>query len=112
MRSLYQTKLALGCIWLATSGCGDSTDALITQLGDPDPAIRRQSAQALANTRGDVTQVVAALASALNDADLEVRELAASSLGRIGPKARDGLPALEQALAAPEPSVRLTAALA
>ena len=56
--------------------------------------------------------MVASLAEALEDSDLEVRELAAESLGQIGSEAKSGLPALEQALNDPQPSVRHTAALA
>jgi HEAT repeat protein len=66
----------------------------------------------LAAETGDVEKAVRSLAGALEDSDLDVRELAAESLGQIGSQAKSGLPALELALDDPQPSVKHTAALA
>jgi HEAT repeat protein len=100
------------CICLVAAGCGNSTDALIVQLGDSDPVARRSAARELGNRQEDASRVVAALAKAVEDSDLEVRELASASLGQFGREAKACLPALEQALNDQQSSVRLTAALA
>jgi HEAT repeat protein len=59
-----------------------------------------------------VEKAFSSLSGALADSDLDVRELAAQSLGEIGAQAKSGLPALERALDDPELSVQHTAALA
>jgi HEAT repeat protein len=112
MRVRCALNSAVVCICLVAVGCGNSTDALIAQLGDGDPVARRSAARELGNRQEDASRVVAALAEALEDSDLEVRELASASLGRIGPEAKASLPELELALKDPQSSVRLSAAMA
>jgi HEAT repeat protein len=106
--------IALLCAFLSTIGCsGNSTKALVMQLQDPDVQRRRAAARDLGAAAVDAHAAAAALSGALADADLEVRELAAGSLGYLGANvATTSVPALEKALADHEPSVRLTAALA
>jgi len=102
---VFECLLALGCN-------ATSTDTLIAQLRSPDPKARRAAARALAEPRGDVSEVVAGLSQAAQDADAEVRELAVTTLGQIGSEAKPGLRALERALGDASPSVRTSAALA
>ena len=79
---------------------------------------RRQSRNApgrraaLADERGNSSQLIEALAAATSDSDVEVREIAVAALGQRGDAAKPVLPRLERALSDPEVSVRLKAALA
>jgi HEAT repeat protein len=101
-------------MFLPVIGCGgNSVEKLIVQLGDVDPAVRRTAATSLGKQPGKASDaMIAALATASQDADLEVRELATASLGQLGPAAKLSEPALEKALADRELSVRLSAAFA
>jgi HEAT repeat protein len=101
----FKFILVTGCV-IAT-GCGPSTDDLIAQLRDADPKTRLAAAHALVERRDETSDVVAA-----DDADSTVRELAITTLARIGPEAKDALPALESALRDENASVRTAAALA
>jgi HEAT repeat protein len=106
----FKLIMAAGCV-IAT-GCGPSTDDLISQLRDADPKIRLAAARTLEEGRSDGTDVVAGLSHVVNDADPAVRELAITTLGRIRPQAKEALPALERALKDENASVRTAAALA
>jgi HEAT repeat protein len=106
-------KAPLLCVFLLAMGCGgSSTETLIAQLRDADPKVRLAAARALAERRGDVTVAVAGLAAAAEDNDFAVRELSITTLGQIGPEAKGALPAIKQALADENRSVRTSAALA
>lgn len=101
---LATLPLAIGC-------GGNSAEKLIVQLGDVDPVVRRAAAKSLGKQPGEASDaMIAALATASQDADLEVRELAIASLGQLGPAAKSGEPALKKALTDRELSVRLKAA--
>ena len=108
-RALQLMLVWSGCFAL---GCGNSTDALVAQLGDGDPAVRRFAARALGEEHGSSAEAVAALGRAIEDPDIEVREFAGASLGQLGPAAAASMPALESALNDPELPVRLAAARA
>jgi HEAT repeat protein len=115
-RSFTLPLAALGflvfvCILLIGCG-GSSTDELITQLQDADPKIRLAAARMLSERRGDMTEVVAGLSKAVDHSDFVVREVAITTLGRIGPQAKEAMPALETALLDENSSVRTAAALA
>jgi HEAT repeat protein len=101
------------CVFLLAMGCGgSSTETFIAQLRDADPKVRLAAARALSERRSDVTVAVAGLAAAAEDNDFAVRELAITTLGQIGPEAKDALPAIERALTDENRSVRTSAALA
>ena len=108
----HAANLALVCCVLVTLGCGNTTDELVAQLGDPDPEIRCTAARGLGEQRENVRIVVPALSRASQDADVEVREVAISALGQIGSAANASLPDLDEALDDSERAVRLAAALA
>src|SRR5687768_13656978 len=111
MRIGRSSRIVFGFICVLASGCGSSTDQLIAQLRNSDPATRRAAARALGTHQREAEKAVAALAASLEDTDVEVREIAADSLGQIGFEAKSVLPALEQAFRDSESSVRRTAAL-
>jgi hypothetical protein len=99
--------------FLLLSCSGNSTSKLIARLGDGDPKVRRAAARTLGDEHEKASDVVVtALTAARKDGDLDVRELAIAALGHLGTAAKLSAPALEQALADPELSVRLCAALA
>jgi len=78
------SRLAICGLWLLAVGCReDSTNALIEQLGDSDPRVRRAAIDALADEPGDVAVTVPALARVLADTDTSVRLSAAVALQKI-----------------------------
>lgn len=83
-----------------------ATAALCEALRDPDPVIRGRAGQALCRIGAPA---VPSLVAALGEQDVEVRRATASILGRIGPAAREALPALRRALQDPDAEVRLMA---
>jgi HEAT repeat protein len=99
-------------VCLFAVGCGNSTDQLIAQLGDRDPAVRRTAARTLKVHAGDADRVIPALTTAVKDEDPEVRKLAISAIGERGAAAQPAVPKLERALGDPEVAVRESAALA
>jgi HEAT repeat protein len=106
-------KTPLLCVFLLAMGCGgSSTETFIAQLRNADPKVRLAAARALSEQRGDLTVAVAGLAAAAEDNDFAVRELAITTLGQIGPDAKEALPAIERALTDENHSVRTSAALA
>jgi HEAT repeat protein len=68
---------------LGRSGNPAASDALMSALYDPCPAIKWNAATALGNFRDD-PRVVSALIGALRDDTLYIREAAVRSLGSIG----------------------------
>jgi HEAT repeat protein len=68
--------------------------ALIRVLGDRDSCAGLLAVLALASLGEEAVQP---LTGALKEEDVVVRQLAASALGRIGPRARAALPALKKA---------------
>jgi HEAT repeat protein len=105
-------SLLVGAFLLAIGCSPSSTDALIAQLRGPDPKPRLAAARALAEPRGDTADAVAGLIDATSDSDPAIRELAITTLGHIGPQAKEALPALERALKDENASVRIASALA
>jgi HEAT repeat protein len=75
--------------------------ALIEGLADPSPAVRAQSARALARMGSKAHSAVPALIIALEDEDLDVRLNAARALGQIGAEAEEAVPALMRAMKDP-----------
>ena len=87
----------------------DAVDAMIGELGSPDPGARELAAQILANI-GD-PRAVGPLIEALNDPNARVREEVAAALLEF--RSLDALPALSRALIEDEdPDVRMAAAQA
>lgn len=66
----------------------------------------RIAAATMANGEQNRKHAPKLLADALADGSVNVRLAAAESLGKIGPKAKDALPALQKALNDPEEGVR------
>jgi len=79
--------------------------AAVNGVSDPDPAIRRVSAEILGNL--EVPDAIPTLVSALQDPDPIVRAALLRSLGRAG--AQEALLEIIAALDDPEPQVRLEA---
>lgn len=70
--------------------------ALTKQLNDEDATDRLQCALLLVGRIGpEATAAVPVLLEALEDTDKSVRQVAAQALSRIGPAARDAMPALK-----------------
>jgi HEAT repeat protein len=86
----------------ALARIGDAAvPALIEGLADPNPAVRAQSARALARMGPKGHAAVPALILALEDESAAVRVNAARALGQIGPDAQEAVPALIRALKDP-----------
>jgi HEAT repeat protein len=81
---------------LACSGCGKSTDSLITDLKSDKVGDRVAAARLLQHRQGDATKIVPALMAALEDKVDDVRWSAAIGLGYYGDKAKEAIPALEK----------------
>jgi HEAT repeat protein len=78
----------------------------------PDSKARKHAARILGNIGPAYPDVVPALAAALKDKAVEVRQEAIAALEKIGPAAKDALPALEAAQKDPDAKVRALAAAA
>ena len=85
------------------SGCGQSAPTLahgqpvehwVRALRDPDAKVRKRAADVLGNVGAADATVVPALAGAVKDSDRAVREATVLALLKMGPAARDALPAL------------------
>jgi HEAT repeat protein len=87
---------------------GKPLSAWVRELQSKDAA-KRRSAAAFMGEAGN-KHVVPHLAGALKDADAEVREAAARSLGTVGPTVREALPPLIEALKDSNDNVRGAAA--
>jgi HEAT repeat protein len=108
-------KLALLGLAVLVVGCaraplhkGKPASHWMEQLGDPDPAVRRQAANSLAAL--EAKEAVPGLITALKDKDTGVRASAAEALWSIGPEAKEAVPDLIAALKDKSPEVRLNAA--
>jgi HEAT repeat protein len=94
---------------LSTLSALSGVDAMIHELGSPDPGAREIAAQILANIHDE--RAVGPLIGALNDPNPRVREEVAASLLEF--KAVEALPALSRILLEDEdPDVRMAAAQA
>jgi HEAT repeat protein len=76
---------------------GKPVDYWVKALHDPAARSRKRAVEALGNAGAADPAVVPALAGALRDRDAAVRGAAALCLLRIGPEAREAVPALEEA---------------
>lgn len=65
---------------------------------NPDIEVRRRAAYLLGQTKSPSPQVVAALAGALSDPQMETRWYAIDALGRFGPDAAAAVPAIVKSL--------------
>src|SRR3954453_5417851 len=110
IRYLVVSLHAVVCLTLCGCG-GDRVSKLVAELNDADVGVRRTAIHvAVEQPIGD-ERVVVALAHCVDDKDAEVRYFASDALGRIGPAAKSGIPALKLALQGSDPRVRLRAAL-
>lgn len=91
---------------LGRSGDPEASDAVMSALYDPCPAIKWNAATALGNFRDD-PRVVSALIGALRDDTLYIREAAVRSLGSVGSAA--AVPYLISALHSRSFAVRIEA---
>jgi HEAT repeat protein len=96
----------LGFVLCILPARGADVEALIKQLKDSDPDLRRSAAKALGEAGSEAKTAVAALSAALKDKDLFVRRFSAQSLGELGPDARDAVPALRKAVDDPKKEVQ------
>lgn len=74
-------------------------------LKDADAGVRASAAESLGSFRAEPAATAAALGGALGDGDVSVRARAAQSLARLGPLAKDAVPALVRALQNDQSSV-------
>jgi HEAT repeat protein len=79
---------------------------------DPEPEVRVEAAQALANIGPSAYEAVPELIEALGDKEKALRRMAALALGQIGRYAGDAVPALTRALKDPSKAVRRRAVMA
>jgi tetratricopeptide (TPR) repeat protein len=91
--------------------------ALVEALRDPEAEVRKHCVSVLVNLsfwaeRIDMDAGVSALIQMLKEADDVVRREAATALGKVGPGARDAVPALTEALGDRVENVRSSAAYA
>ena len=93
------------------AGAADVT-ALVKQLKNSDPDLRRAAAKELGEAGSDAKPAITALAGALKDKDLFVRRFAAEALGKIGPDAKSAIKPLVEALNDPKKEVAQAAATA
>ena len=93
----------------ASTGSADVIDPLVARLGDGDVEQRDALSNALQHL-GE--RSVAALVTALTDADASVRLHAAESLSQIGEDARSATPALSELTTDADPEVALAAVMA
>jgi HEAT repeat protein len=109
MRFLAAVPLALGLALLA--GCDQNTrpkedvvykgqpmSAWVAQVKGGDAFSRQEALKAFEEIGPGDEDIVPNLADAMQDESWEVRLLAAQALGRIGPKAKEAVPALNAAL--------------
>lgn len=85
---------------------------LLRGLADDNPRVRRWSAFALGEMRGEAREAVADLAERIDDTDEQVRAEVLGALGGIGPEAKPALPEVTEALKDKAAHVRETAAAA
>jgi HEAT repeat protein len=102
-----RTRLVLLLCLLACGGCGKkSTDELVGDLKSGNEGQRVIAVRLLPQHKGDAAQVVPALIEALKDKANDVRWSAAIGLGYFGDKAKDAIPALQEAQHDPDARVR------
>jgi HEAT repeat protein len=75
-----------------------SVDEISPMLDSPDAVERLMAAGAIIALDGGTPRVAQQLVGLLKDGDLEIRAVAAATLGDLGPSARDALPDLKAAL--------------
>ncbi len=98
MKRLLTGVLCL-TLYLAATVEGAPIDALITQLRDKDPDLRRAAAKKLAEAGPEAKPATAALIKALKDDDLFVRRFSAEALGAIEADPKAAVPSLAALLA-------------
>ncbi len=96
-----------------TDDNGRSVRQLTRALADPDPAVRKEAAQALGRLNTDAADSLPRLAEVMRaDTDLAVRAAAADAIGKMAPASRSVVNDLAAAVHDPEPLVRMNAILA
>jgi HEAT repeat protein len=81
-------------------------------LGDADPAVRAEAANALGEMGADAAQAVPSLTRALKDPAEDVRSAAAIALTKMGDRASSATMSLAECLNDPSVNVRMNAAVA
>jgi HEAT repeat protein len=108
-----RTHIVLVLYLLACGGCGKkSTDELIGDLNSPVEKDRVIASRLLPQRKGDAERVVPALIESLKDKHGDVRWSAAIGLGYFGERAKDAVPALQQAQRDRDARVREAAGVA
>lgn len=90
---------------MGTAFSVSDVQTLIGQLQNPDPKLRQDAANGLAEMGAQAASAAPALGKALKDADAYVRNAAANALSQIGPSAKMVLPEIMQAMHDSDPSV-------
>lgn len=115
LRALSSVVLAFSSAWLAAAGISaaeSSTDELLRQLKSPDPEVKVQAMDALAEGGSAAKAAVPQLIELLQSGDQEIAWHAARTLGSLGPDASSAVPSLTKALSHGDPQVRAYAAFA
>jgi len=100
-------RIRAASVFALAAGGPDDDDLLadlVRLLADGSAAVRSGTALAIGNFVGDRRNMVAPLIAALDDEHPCVRTAAALSLGKMGPAARESLPALRRLVADPRSS--------
>jgi HEAT repeat protein len=85
----------------------EATSPLLEAISDPEPSVRQVAVFAFRATLPDPDIAVPALINRLrNDEDKGVRIAAAACLSKFGPRAREAIPALEEAAEDSDPILR------
>jgi HEAT repeat protein len=94
-----RTRYGLLLCLLACGGCGKtkSTDELIANMKSPQEKDRLIAVRLLPQRKGDAAKVVPALIDGLKDTEGDIRWSAAVGLGYFGDRAKDAVPALQEA---------------
>ncbi len=114
-RRLFLTLLAAAIVpsAQAQSPGGKTLEQSLAQLGDRDPARRREAAVALGSQGPDLTKAaIQALSQSLRDPEVSVRHATALSLGNLGPASKVALPAIRAAVSDESAVVRRAAIFA
>src|SRR5438132_8022338 len=94
MKKLLGSAAAFLCLVVSVQAA--DVEALVQQLKDKDPDMRRKAAKELTDVGAEARPAVPALTASLKDNDLFVRRFSAQALGAMGPDAPGALPALQK----------------
>jgi HEAT repeat protein len=98
---------------LSLIGCGrDRVDAIVAQLRDPNPDVRRSATHSLVEHPLSDPRIIDELTKNVADKSADVRYGSVEALGKIGPAASAGLPFLRIRMQDVDKNIRLRSAFA